>query len=137
MPKALVYALGGGRGHATRCGVLAGWFPADWEVHTILPARLAEQFPGAFHHYVTPTELRSQILSLLAQVQPDLLLVDTFPRGLLGELVSLVFGVCRSSRGDAGTATLSESAAVRTHPLGEGPGLGTCGRTARFPRAYW
>jgi len=91
MPKALVYALGGGRGHATRCGVLARWFPAGWEVHTILPARLAEHFPGAFHHYVTPLDLRRQILSLLAQVQPDLLLVDTFPRGLLGELAALEF----------------------------------------------
>lgn len=86
-PKVLFYALGGGRGHATRAAVLASWLPAEVEFRIILPQRLAtpDQFP------VSETDLGAQVQGCFKEWQPDLLLVDVFPRGVLGELAALEF----------------------------------------------
>lgn len=82
-PRALIYALGGGRGHATRSRNLAGWFGPEWQVELLWPERLRTQPCSWPVHYVSGPE---QVQPLLQRLQPDLLLVDTFPRGLMGEL---------------------------------------------------
>lgn len=83
-PRAVIYALGGGRGHATRSARLAGWFETGWEVHLIWPSRLRGFLCTHPVHHLDAAE---EVAPLLRQLKPDLLLVDTFPRGLMGELV--------------------------------------------------
>ena len=89
--RVLYYALGGGRGHATRSRTLAGWFPVGSEIHFVLPARLAAWSQGLQAHLVEPGQLAQQVEQLLCRLRPDLLVVDTFPRGLLGELAEVDF----------------------------------------------
>lgn len=89
--RVLYYALGGGRGHATRSRLLSQWFPVGSDIHFILPQRLKAWSRGLQVHLVNPSLLGAQVAQLLRQLSPDLLLVDTFPRGVLGELAELDF----------------------------------------------
>ncbi|MBT9585850.1 hypothetical protein IV102_21085 [bacterium] len=89
--RVLYYALGGGRGHATRSRLLSQWFPPGTNIHFILPQRLQSWSRGLQVHLVSPSSLGVQVAHLLRKLRPDLLVVDTFPRGVLGELAELDF----------------------------------------------
>lgn len=89
--KVLWYALGGGRGHATRSRTLAGWLPPGSDAHFLLPERLRAWSQGLQAHFLGPDSLAEQVAERLDSLRPDLFLVDTFPRGVLGELAEVEF----------------------------------------------
>jgi hypothetical protein len=87
----LIYALGGGFGHLTRACALARAAPPDARIriltnspYTAWVARAAPELEIAVHHGL------SEILCEMAATQASCLIVDTFPRGLAGELVNAV-----------------------------------------------
>lgn len=101
--RRLFYGLGGGLGHLTRTLALARRFPGDSSENLVLTnspfaAVVAES------GFELPSNLRVEVLSakaskselteavprLVQRFQPDLLMVDTFPRGLVGELADIV-----------------------------------------------
>jgi predicted glycosyltransferase len=117
MPSCLYYALGGGLGHAWRslaiarqvalqCGAADGSAPSDAPNQT--PAqcilintpfansatRLAAGVAGLALRALAPSGNTHSALEFvrraLDQVQPDVLVVDAFPRGLGGELFRLL-----------------------------------------------
>ncbi len=88
-PKVLYYALGGGRGHATRSRRLGSLFAG--RVHYLLPERLRGWAEGLEASFCSGETLLGTVKGLLRDFQPDLLVVDAFPRGILGELASLEF----------------------------------------------
>jgi hypothetical protein len=97
-----VYALGGGLGHLTRALALArvavrrghsvelvtnSPFAAGLNVETLLGSG------GTVHRLDAAWDRRAvaaAVASLLADARPEVLVVDTFPRGLGGELASLL-----------------------------------------------
>ena len=102
-PRCLYYAFGGGLGHAVRATALARQLARSWPgphrllVNTPFAATIrpeidrhprlecAELSPGA-----GPAEAGRFVSSVMADFAPELLIVDTFPRGLGGELASLL-----------------------------------------------
>ena len=86
----LIYALGGGWGHLTRAAALAS---------ALLPHRATilanspylgiarEAMPELS---IVPVSSREEVVERIANRAPDALIVDTFPRGLGGELVALL-----------------------------------------------
>lgn len=97
----LLYALGGGMGHLTRAvalGRAARRCGHHVEVVTnsaFAPGLALEAELGEGHVHRLAPELdkhavRAAFERLLTQVGPDVLVVDTFPRGLGGELASLL-----------------------------------------------
>jgi hypothetical protein len=102
-PRCLYYALGGGLGHGVRTLALARqlarrlggrhWLLLNTPfAATLLPAIARE--PGltalTLSPQATPREAASFVGDTLAAIQPDLLITDTFPRGLGGELAHLL-----------------------------------------------
>ena len=97
----LLYALGGGMGHLTRAVALGR--AARQRGHSVevvtnspfapgLPLE-AELGEGRVHRLGAELDkhaVRASIERLLASVRPEVLIVDTFPRGLGGELVPLL-----------------------------------------------
>ncbi|MBS2038676.1 hypothetical protein JST97_27090 [bacterium] len=83
--------MGGGRGHATRSRRLGGLFGSRARVHYLLPERLRLWAQGLEASFCNQENLADSVSRLLAEYEPDLLVVDTFPRGLLGELAELEF----------------------------------------------
>ncbi|AKF84270.1 hypothetical protein MFUL124B02_41485 [Myxococcus fulvus 124B02] len=98
----LIYALGGGMGHFTRASGLArnaarkghhvtlvtnSPFAPDVPLEAVLG-------PEVHVHRLSPelgkAAMRETVDCLLEGVRPDLLVVDTFPRGLVGELAPLL-----------------------------------------------
>ena len=89
MGRLLIYALGGGRGHATRAGLLCQAFEAaGHQVHALVREG-AEAWAGDAAIPVGRqggAELSETVKAAIATHQPDALLVDVFPGGLLDEL---------------------------------------------------
>lgn len=102
--RRLFYALGGGLGHLTRTLALARRLAADDDSENLiltnspfasviiesgfeLPANLRI---NALPAYASKAELTKQVPQLIQRFQPHLLVVDTFPRGLVGEMVELI-----------------------------------------------
>ena len=98
----LIYALGGGLGHLTRALALGrAAIRRGHRVRILASSPLATAIPAEAElaemgelRLLDPSQeksrLRQQVLDELATGAPDLVVVDTFPRGLLGELASLL-----------------------------------------------
>lgn len=101
-PRVLLYALGGGLGHATRGLALARQLVrAGARVELLVASRLAAAIPleaelgerGLVRRLDPeqgPAALRAAVAAAFARATPDAVVVDTFPRGLLGELPALL-----------------------------------------------
>jgi hypothetical protein len=89
-----IYALGGGWGHLTRAAALARLArPAKMRILTNSPyaAHVRGAFPDldlvVLNCDATAQNLRSRVREEIESADPDCLIVDTFPRGLGGELI--------------------------------------------------
>jgi UDP:flavonoid glycosyltransferase YjiC (YdhE family) len=80
----LIYALGGGWGHVTRAAGLALAIGPAARVRILASSPYLEIVRAAM------PELEIEAVSRMAPEDPDVLVVDTFPRGLGGELVDLL-----------------------------------------------
>lgn len=103
-PRVLLYALGGGLGHATRALALGRQLArAGARPHLVVSSALAAALPldaellAAGGGEVTRLDpqagadaLREAVRALVVEGGWDALVVDTFPRGLLGELPPLL-----------------------------------------------
>ncbi|MBF2034830.1 MAG: UDP-N-acetylglucosamine--LPS N-acetylglucosamine transferase [Leptolyngbyaceae cyanobacterium T60_A2020_046] len=97
-PNWLIYALGGGWGHLTRSLALARAARAVASVHLLTNSPYVDQaraeFDGMILHPISAaasrSQVRSQVERCLHQTPWDSLIVDTFPRGLGGELADLL-----------------------------------------------
>ena len=113
MNRILYYALGGGLGHLTRTVALArqlqrvlavqftanpNWINCEHVVATNTPfsdtsKKIANFEPAIRFERISAgldaTDTKAAIINLHDQLQPDIMIVDTFPRGLGGELVEL------------------------------------------------
>ena len=80
----LVYALGGGFGHLTRACALARAAPADTHVRILTNSPYADcvahRMPGV------DIERGAEVSKQIETAGAEILIVDTFPRGLVGEL---------------------------------------------------
>ena len=94
----LIYALGGGFGHLTRaCALARAAFP-DCQVRILTnspyAAGAAHAMPEldlvALDPEMTPDLARVEVSHQIMSAAADCLIVDTFPRGLAGELVNVV-----------------------------------------------
>lgn len=104
-PRWLIYALGGGLGHLTRAGALAR--AAARRGHSVTLLTNSPFAPGLpldtvmgrgvavvrLESVLDKRAVREVVEVCLQDVRPNVLVVDTFPRGLGGELVSLLPGV--------------------------------------------
>jgi hypothetical protein len=83
-----IYALGGGWGHLTRAAALARYAPCPVRILTNSP--YASLVSGLDIVAIDPgldfDNTRRAVLAQIERAQPSLLIVDTFPRGLGGEL---------------------------------------------------
>lgn len=98
----LIYALGGGLGHVTRATALARAANQAGVACTLvansalLPLISIERELGAgsqvvaLDPHIDPTVVAARLENLLINNKPSRLIVDTFPRGLGGELVKLL-----------------------------------------------
>src|SRR5260370_6534962 len=96
-PKWFIYALGGGWGHLTRAVALARLaFRRSVRILTNSPfaAQIQSAFPALDLVILDPTLpihiARRCALEEIQRAAPDCLIVDTFPRGLGGELAGLL-----------------------------------------------
>jgi hypothetical protein len=102
-PRVLYHALGGGLGHATRALAvarrLAPLVGGAHRLHVNTPFAPAirsavEREPGlalhAFPPAATAAEVAGDTLAFVRDWRPDLLVVDTFPRGVGGELAGVL-----------------------------------------------
>ena len=95
-----IYALGGGWGHVNRALALARVAARHRPVHVLSNSPYCDRIvstelpPRLTLHALDPTvsleTARHKVLSLLDRLDYDCLIVDTFPRGLIGELVNLI-----------------------------------------------
>ena len=100
--KFFIYALGGGWGHLTRAAALARLArPAEMRILTNSPyaGHVRDAFPDlnlvVLDCDATAQNIRSRVREEIESADPDCLIVDTFPRGLGGELID----VLRTTRG--------------------------------------
>ena len=90
--RVLFYALGGGWGHITRCLNVLRSLSGQLDIEPLIlcPTRCLAKVVGEFQAKGTekrdPRALGQWVLSCFESFQPELLLVDTFPRGILAEL---------------------------------------------------
>lgn len=88
--KVLIYALGGGWGHVTRAAALATALrPAETSILANSPycGIVREAMPGLS---IESIGSREEAVARVATSKADVLVVDTFPRGLGGELAALL-----------------------------------------------
>jgi hypothetical protein len=98
----LIYALGGGFGHLTRASALAR-AGRDNKVRILTNSPYADCVRKAMPELdvialgpaVTIAEARLEVVRQVESADPDALIVDTFPRGLGGELADLVSSFSR------------------------------------------
>jgi hypothetical protein len=99
MGRLLIYALGGGRGHATRAGLVCQAFEAAGHQARALVREGAERWAGPGAVAIGRQggdELAATVRAAVVDYRPDALLVDVFPGGLLDELTpqdGKLFGV--------------------------------------------
>lgn len=92
----LYHAVGGGLGHAARTLALARQVRRRVGgthvvcVNTPFAGCLRE--PGITIHPLSAIDLPGQVQRLVADLRPTLFVADTFPRGVVGELVELLEG---------------------------------------------
>jgi hypothetical protein len=104
-PHIVYYAFGGGMGHATRAAAilrqLRRWGCDDFLALT--NARLPLPFEREnipFQHFTdcAPDALRAQVPQAIAELAPQVLVVDVFPCGIVGELTDILSSLpCRKS----------------------------------------
>ena len=95
-----IYALGGGWGHLNRAIALARLAARDRKIHLLTNSPYADRILSFVSEcsitlHLLPEETsvadaREFVQSTLRAVDYDCLVVDTFPRGLLGELAELI-----------------------------------------------
>ena len=91
----LIYALGSGFGHLTRASALARFAPPDNRVRILTNSpyapcvrrSLPELDIVAFDPDMTVAQAYVEVIRQIESARPECLIVDTFPRGLGGELV--------------------------------------------------
>ena len=101
--RCLFYAMGGGRGHQTRARnihlAMRELSPGLTSLLLVPQDRIRLSKPG-LEQSVAPSRdgpvLADWIAQELESFRPDLLVVDTFPRGVMGELTTLEFRVPRA-----------------------------------------
>lgn len=94
----LIYALGGGWGHLTRAAALARAAQARHRVRILTNSpyttRVASAMPEldliVLEPSLTVQATRHRAIQQIAAADPDCLIVDTFPRGLGGELAAVM-----------------------------------------------
>lgn len=84
----LIYALGGGWGHLTRAIALARIAGRDRPVRILTNSPYAAVAAGAAD--IVTIETRAEAAGAISQCRPECLIVDTFPRGIGGELADLL-----------------------------------------------
>ncbi|MCE9671728.1 hypothetical protein LY474_28360 [Myxococcus stipitatus] len=101
----LIYALGGGMGHFTRsCALARVALARGHRVSLVTNSDFAPDMPleallgprGRVYRLSAALDkaaVREAVEALLEGVRPDLLVVDTFPRGIAGELAPLLPGL--------------------------------------------
>lgn len=94
--RCLSYAMGGGRGHQTRARNLhraLKRLQPDLTTHLLVPEDRLRQDESDLTVLTVPSRERRALSQWITEVvdrlSPDLILVDTFPRGILGELAPL------------------------------------------------
>lgn len=103
-PRLLFYACGGGFGHGVRALGLARVCRAQGASVLVLAPRRLEPFAcwAGVPHRAPPVEppdrptLRDWVLGEIQAFAPDGVVLDVFPRGVLGELTGLVEGLAPS-----------------------------------------
>src|SRR5580698_10096100 len=97
MASWLIYALGGGFGHLTRASALARAALHDnvriltnSPYANLVQRALPELNIIALNPVMTVAEGRAEVVSRIASEAPECLIVDTFPRGLGGELSDVI-----------------------------------------------
>ena len=84
--KILIYALGGGWGHLTRAAALARALHPTTTAHILTNSPFVQIVQSAMPDLtIEPVSTREQAVSRIQRFVPDILIVDTFPRGLGGE----------------------------------------------------
>lgn len=86
----LIYAMGGGWGHVTRAIALARAAGPHVSIQILSNSPYIERVHGA---PVIPTN-RDEAGPRIRDINPDVLIVDTFPRGLGGELAGELAELC-------------------------------------------
>jgi predicted glycosyltransferase len=87
----LIYALGGGWGHVTRAAALARALGPAAEVRILANSPYLQMVQAAMPELsIQRVSTGEQAASLVLRSSPDVLVVDTFPRGLAGELADLL-----------------------------------------------
>jgi len=93
-PKWLIYALGGGWGHLTRAVALASRSNARILTNSPFAAQVQSALPHLDLVILDPQLpiqiARQQIVAAIEAAAPACLIVDTFPRGLGGELAGVL-----------------------------------------------
>ena len=94
--RCLSYAMGGGRGHQTRARNLhraLKRLQPDLTTHLLVPEDRVRQDESDLTVLTAPSKERQALSQWITEVverlSPELILIDTFPRGVLGELASL------------------------------------------------
>jgi hypothetical protein len=83
----LIYALGGGWGHLTRAAALARAASSRYPVRILTNSPYAAQVPGLD---VVVVESPESAVAQIERSKPAALIVDTFPRGITGELAAIL-----------------------------------------------
>ena len=92
-PLWLIYALGGGFGHLTRACALARAAVANTHIRILTNSPYAATVAHAMPDLVINVDQGpSEISREIASAEADRLIVDTFPRGLIGELANVLAG---------------------------------------------
>jgi hypothetical protein len=87
----LIYALGGGWGHVTRAAALARAIGPAARVRILANSPYLQIVQAAMPELeIEAVSTREGAAARIAGEAPDVLVVDTFPRGLAGELASLL-----------------------------------------------
>jgi len=84
----LIYALGGGWGHLTRAVALARVAQRERAVRVLTNSPYAGMVDGAVD--IKAVETRAEATRAIAECRPACLIVDTFPRGIGGELAGIL-----------------------------------------------
>ena len=87
----LIYALGGGWGHLTRAIALARVAHRSRPVRILTNSPYIGQVAGCLGGRIacSTVDSRNAALREIADCRPEVLIVDTFPRGIAGELASV------------------------------------------------